>query len=139
MIGAFLLPQSSGRRDRICGRGTGSSSAWWVAICLSLLPFTGCSSAPKPNERVTGDCTRAHCSSRQSTVDLDAAQRAGLQVLEEHSYLGLSRNEGVTAASGARQRVRHDGGACGYRSDELGHKMLVCPTTAHGSPSVRLH
>jgi hypothetical protein len=73
-------------------------------LALGVLALTGCTDSPKPQDaRVTGDCRAllVHCSSSQTTIDLDSTQRAELIPLQEHSYRDLSAAESVTASAAA--------------------------------------
>jgi hypothetical protein len=71
----------------------------WVAAFL----LCACADNTKPNERVTGDCRAlmTHCSSRQSTVDLNETERTALRNLQERVFNGLSAGETVVASASA--------------------------------------
>jgi hypothetical protein len=79
-----------------------------VVLVPGILALSACAGSSRPDdERVTGDCKvlLVHCSSRQSTIDLDPTQRAALAALQERSYHDLSATESVTASAAALQAL----------------------------------
>jgi hypothetical protein len=74
-----------------------------AAASLLLIALGGCAGTAQPNQRVTGDCHALllHCSSRQTTEDLDDSQRAALQKLQERSYPDVPASQVLTASATA--------------------------------------
>jgi hypothetical protein len=92
------------------GDRTGSWAPACGALCSGLaavILLCACADAPKPNERVTGDCRAlmTRCSSRQSTIDLTPAQLAAIRALQERSFRDLSASDTVAASASALQTL----------------------------------